>query len=80
MYDANDIPFDTIWWFTYAGISCLLVLFDGIMSGLILGLMSLGPVDLEILQRRGTFVEKKQAATIFPILQKQYQLLVTLLL
>ncbi|KAF2287848.1 hypothetical protein GH714_002948 [Hevea brasiliensis] len=50
------------------------------MSGLTLGLMSLGLVDLEILQRSGTSSEKKQAAAILPVVQKQHQLLVTLLL
>jgi metal transporter CNNM len=42
-------------------VSCFLVLFAGIMSGLTLGLMSLGIVDLEILLRSGTNVEKAQA-------------------
>ncbi|XP_049936599.1 DUF21 domain-containing protein At4g14240-like isoform X2 [Nymphaea colorata] len=78
--DAEDVPFWSFWWFVDAGISCLLVLFAGIMSGLTLGLMSLGLVDLEILQRSGTSLEKKQAAAIFPVVQKQHQLLVTLLL
>ncbi|XP_020267100.1 DUF21 domain-containing protein At4g14240-like [Asparagus officinalis] len=50
------------------------------MSGLTLGLMSLGLVELEILQRSGTPTEKKQAAHILPVVQKQHQLLVTLLL
>ncbi|KAL2320929.1 hypothetical protein Fmac_029898 [Flemingia macrophylla] len=80
VYDAEDIPFGTLWWFFYAGISCLLVLFAGIMSGLTLGLMSLGLVDLEILQRSGSSTEKKEAAAILPVVQKQHQLLVTLLL
>ncbi|KAK4425735.1 DUF21 domain-containing protein [Sesamum alatum] len=75
-----EIEFGNFWWFIYAGISCLLVLFAGIMSGLTLGLMSLGLVDLEILQRSGTPTEKKQAAAILPVVQKQHQLLVTLLL
>ncbi|XP_057717693.1 DUF21 domain-containing protein At4g14240 [Arachis stenosperma] len=78
--DSEDIPFGTLWWFVYAGISCFLVLFAGIMSGLTLGLMSLGLVDLEILQRSGTSTEKKQAAAILPVVKKQHQLLVTLLL
>ncbi|KAL0367993.1 UNVERIFIED_CONTAM: DUF21 domain-containing protein [Sesamum calycinum] len=56
-----EIEFGTVWWFVYAGVSCVLVLFAGIMSGLTLGLMSLGLVDLEILQRSGTPTEKKQA-------------------
>ena len=59
--DANDIEFGEAMWFIYAGISCFLVLFAGIMSGLTLGLMSLGLVELEILQRSGTNREKKQA-------------------
>ncbi|KAL8490743.1 hypothetical protein ACS0TY_022655 [Phlomoides rotata] len=75
-----EIEFGTVWWFVYAGVSCVLVLFAGIMSGLTLGLMSLGLVDLEILQRSGTPAEKKQAAAILPVVQKQHQLLVTLLL
>ncbi|XP_019188578.1 PREDICTED: DUF21 domain-containing protein At4g14240-like isoform X2 [Ipomoea nil] len=78
--DSQDIAFGNPWWFVYAGVSCLLVLFAGIMSGLTLGLMSLGLVDLEILQRSGTSSEKKQAAIILPVVQKQHQLLVTLLL
>lgn len=77
---GEDIAFGTFWWFAHAGISCLLVLFAGIMSGLTLGLMSLGLVELEILQRSGTPAEKDQAAKILPVVQKQHQLLVTLLL
>ena len=53
----------------YAGVSCFLVLFAGIMSGLTLGLMSLGLVELEILQRSGTPNKKKQATAIFPVVQ-----------
>ncbi|XP_062086121.1 putative DUF21 domain-containing protein At1g03270 [Humulus lupulus] len=80
VFEAEDIAFGTPWWFVFAGVSCLLVLFAGIMSGLTLGLMSLNLVELEILQRSGTSTEKKQAATILPVVQKQHQLLVTLLL
>lgn len=80
VYQAKDIPFGNPLWFVYAGVSCFLVLFAGIMSGLTLGLMSLGLVDLEILQRSGSPTEKKHAATILPVVQKQHQLLVTLLL
>ncbi|XP_015958608.2 DUF21 domain-containing protein At4g14240-like [Arachis duranensis] len=76
----GGIPFGSVWWFIYAGLSCFFVLFAGIMSGLTLGLMSLGLVDLEILQRSGSPTEKKQAATIIPVVKKQHQLLVTLLL
>ncbi|KAG6664419.1 DUF21 domain-containing protein At4g14240-like isoform X2 [Carya illinoinensis] len=76
----SGISFGSVWWFVYAGISCFLVIFAGIMSGLTLGLMSLSLVDLEILRRSGTSIEKKQAAAILPVVQKQHQLLVTLLL
>uniref|UniRef100_A0A1D1YV68 DUF21 domain-containing protein At4g14240 n=1 Tax=Anthurium amnicola TaxID=1678845 RepID=A0A1D1YV68_9ARAE len=76
---AEDIPLGSLWWYFYAGISCVLVLFAGLMSGLTLGLMSLGLVDLEVLQQGGTPTEKKQAAAILPVVQKQHQLLVTLL-
>ncbi|KAJ8434142.1 hypothetical protein Cgig2_000862 [Carnegiea gigantea] len=71
----GPLPFGSVWWWIYAGISFFLVLFAGIMSGLTLGLMSLSLVDLEILQRSGNPTEKKQA-----VVQKQHQLLVTLLL
>lgn len=60
----EEIPYGSMWWFIYAGISCFLVIFAGIMSGLTLGLMSLGLVDLEILQRSGSSSEKKQAGFI----------------
>ncbi|CAI5488694.1 unnamed protein product [Closterium sp. Naga37s-1] len=50
------------------------------MSGLTLGLMSLSPVDLEVLVQSGTADEQRQAAAIIPIVEKQHELLVTLLL
>lgn len=59
--ETETVPFGSLWWSIYAGVSCFLVLFAGIMSGLTLGLMSLGIVDLEILQRSGTPKEKKQS-------------------
>lgn len=58
---GEGISFGSPLWFLYAGVSCFLVLFAGIMSGLTLGLMSLGLVELEILQQSGTPTEKKQA-------------------
>ncbi|KAL8162684.1 hypothetical protein V2J09_014173 [Rumex salicifolius] len=67
---GSDIAFGTASWFIYAAICCFLVLFAGIMSGLTLGLMSISLVDLEILRR----------TAILPVVQKQHQLLVTLLL
>jgi len=48
----EDVDFGTPWCWIYARISSALVLFAGIMSGLTLGLMSLGLIDLEVLQKR----------------------------
>ncbi|KAH9534499.1 hypothetical protein CY35_17G008700 [Sphagnum magellanicum] len=70
----EDVDFGTPWCWIYAGISSALVLFAGIMSGLTLGLMSLGLIDLEVLQQSGTEEEKKQAATILPVVKEQHQL------
>jgi len=50
------------------------------MSGLTLGLMTLTPVDLEVLMRSGSEMERRQAATILPVVTRQHELLVTLLL
>ncbi|KAH7432469.1 hypothetical protein KP509_07G023900 [Ceratopteris richardii] len=61
-------------------ISLFLVLFGGLMSGLTLGLMSMDLVELEVLLRSGTPAEKKQAGAVLPIIKKQHQLLVTLVL
>lgn len=60
---VGDVPlnFGTFWWWAYGGISVFLVCFAGIMSGLTLGLMSLGLMDIEVLQRSGTATEKRQA-------------------
>ncbi|XP_058084344.1 DUF21 domain-containing protein At4g14240-like isoform X2 [Magnolia sinica] len=77
---AENIEFSSFRWFAYVGASCFLILFAGLMSGLTLAFMSLSLVDLEVLQRSGTSDEKKQAASILPVLQKQHHLLVTLLL
>ncbi len=52
----------------------------GLMSGLTLGLMSLDSVDLEVLKRSGTELEKKHAERIIPVVKNQHLLLVTLLL
>ncbi|KAL2629579.1 hypothetical protein R1flu_014265 [Riccia fluitans] len=67
-------------WYGDALVSVFLVIFAGLMSGLTLGLMSLDIVDLEVLERSGTEKERRQAAAIKPVLLKQHQLLVTLLL
>ncbi|KAH9617809.1 hypothetical protein KSS87_011482 [Heliosperma pusillum] len=77
---GSEIEFGTATWFIYGGLCAFLVIFAGLMSGLTLGLMSISLVDLEILKRSGSSEEQKQAAAILPVVQKQHQLLVTLLL
>lgn len=60
----NPAEIGSLRWWIFGGISIFLVCFAGIMSGLTLGLMSLGLMDLEVLQRSGTDLEKKQASKI----------------
>lgn len=59
---GHDDAYTQPWWWIWACICIFLVLFAGIMSGLTLGLMSLGLMDLEVLQQSGTDAEKKQAS------------------
>ncbi|ONK64840.1 uncharacterized protein A4U43_C07F30530 [Asparagus officinalis] len=66
--------------FVHILIITLLVLFAGLMSGLTLGLMSLSRVDLEVLEKSGTPQDRKHAAKILPVVQKQHLLLCTLLI
>ncbi|GAX85308.1 hypothetical protein CEUSTIGMA_g12725.t1 [Chlamydomonas eustigma] len=66
--------------YVYLVISILLVLGSGCMSGLTLGLLSLDPVDIEVLKRSGTPTEKRNAESIVPVIRDTHWLLVTLLL
>lgn len=66
--------------FVHILVITLLVLFAGLMSGLTLGLMSLSIVDLEVLAKSGTEQDRKHAAKIMPVVQKQHLLLCTLLI
>jgi len=75
---SNELPlFQKL---IYGGVSILLVLIAGLMSGLTLGLMSLDRMDLEILMQSGTDRQKKHAGRILPLLDYHHWLLVTLLL
>ncbi|KAI9121179.1 hypothetical protein K1719_008212 [Acacia pycnantha] len=65
--------------FVWLGIIVLLVVFAGMMSGLTLGLMSLGLVDLEVLAKSGTPMDRQYAEKILPVVRNQHLLLVTLL-
>ncbi|GAX72913.1 hypothetical protein CEUSTIGMA_g368.t1 [Chlamydomonas eustigma] len=64
----------------YLATSIALVCFAGCMSGLTLGLLSLDAVELEVLRRSGTDIEKRSAEKIIPIIKNAHYLLVTLLL
>ncbi|KAJ4747355.1 CBS domain protein (DUF21) [Rhynchospora pubera] len=66
--------------FLQIGAIVLLVAFAGLMSGLTLGLMSLSLVDLEVLSKSGTPQDRKHAAKIMPVVQRQHLLLCTLLI
>ncbi|KAL2906593.1 hypothetical protein RDABS01_005303 [Bienertia sinuspersici] len=66
--------------FIRIAISIILVLFAGLMSGLTLGLMSLSLVELEVLAKSGTPTDRKYAAKILPVVQRQHLLLCTLLI
>ncbi|CAA7393774.1 unnamed protein product [Spirodela intermedia] len=66
--------------FFHIAIIVLLVVFAGMMSGLTLGLMSMSLVDLEVLAKSGTPNDRKHAAKILPVVQKQHLLLCTLLI
>ena len=65
---------------TYIAASVLLTLMAGLMSGLTLGLLSLDALDLEVLARSGTPAERRHAAAIKPLVERQHLMLVTLLL
>lgn len=73
--EALRAEFGTAEWWIAGAISVFLVLFAGIMSGLTLGLMSLGLVDLEVLQQSGSEEEKKQASEALLSLQYLLNLL-----
>ncbi|GAQ91185.1 DUF21 containing protein [Klebsormidium nitens] len=66
--------------YVYLVVIALLTLMSGLMSGLTLGLMSLGQMELEVLKRSGTPRERKNAARIIPMVSNQHLLLVTLLI
>ncbi|KAI3831610.1 hypothetical protein MKX03_017458 [Papaver bracteatum] len=66
--------------FLHILIITVLVLFAGMMSGLTLGLMSMSLVDLEVLAKSGTPIDRKHAAKILPVVKRQHLLLCTLLI
>lgn len=61
MADYDLAPVGSGSFYLYLGICIVLVLFAGLMSGLSLGLCSLTPFELEVIERSGTTNERKQA-------------------
>ena len=59
--ESEEITMFSAGWWLCCAISIFLVAFAGIMSGLTLGLMSMSPVDLDVLKSGGTAKEKAQA-------------------
>lgn len=76
---SHELPGST-GFYTYLGISVLLVMIAGIMSGLTVGLFSIDPLKLELMKIQGDSTIKRQAEALQPILSKHHLLLVTLLL
>jgi len=66
--------------FVYCGISLALVLFAGLASGLTIGLLSLDDLQLSVLAKTGSEVQKKQVKRLKAVVSNHHLLLVTLLL
>ncbi|KAK4745408.1 hypothetical protein SAY87_011720 [Trapa incisa] len=75
----DDVPCCTVEFWTFLSICLVLVSFAGITSGLALGLLSFGQVDLEVLIKAGRPHENKYAAKILPLVKNEHLLLCTLL-
>uniref|UniRef100_A0A0G4HPN7 CNNM transmembrane domain-containing protein n=1 Tax=Chromera velia CCMP2878 TaxID=1169474 RepID=A0A0G4HPN7_9ALVE len=66
--------------YLYIGICVFLLIFAGLMSGLTVGLMSIDPLQMRILESEGTDVQKAQAKRVSSLIHNHHLLLVTLLL
>mmetsp|Transcript_38750 Transcript_38750/g.54016 ORF Transcript_38750/g.54016 Transcript_38750/m.54016 type:complete len:404 (-) Transcript_38750:66-1277(-) len=76
---SQDEPFSAKF-FLDLGLCIFFILMGGCMSGLTLGLLSLDPVNLEILKKSGDKETKKYAEGIAPLVERHHLLLVTLLM
>jgi metal transporter CNNM len=72
---------EEVWW-TYNIVGALLcVAMVAVISGLFLGLLTLEPLDLQIIQRASLDEDERlYATTLLPIIKRRHQILVTLLL
>jgi metal transporter CNNM len=66
--------------YTYIGISVLLTIVAGFMSGLTIGLASIDALDLELMKMTGTEKEKISAINISRVVKRHHWMLCTLLL
>ncbi|PKI63503.1 hypothetical protein CRG98_016170 [Punica granatum] len=74
-----DVPCCSPEFWVFLAICLVLVSFAGITSGLALGLLSFGQVDLEVLVKAGQPRENNYAAKILPLIKNEHLLLCTLL-
>ncbi|KAG8457891.1 hypothetical protein KFE25_011957 [Diacronema lutheri] len=58
----------------------LCVIIGGLMSGLTVGLLSLDPLNLKVIEQNGSPQDKANAAKVRPLIEQHHLLLVTLLL
>lgn len=83
VYGLEEQPFHTLTlgqYLLYSGVSLMLVIIAGIMSGLTVGLMSIDEIELKLKLANGTDEEKRQAFRVLKILKNHHLLLVTLLI
>lgn len=78
--DPHHVKWNSPLGFWYMLVSVFLVLFAGLASGLTLGLMSIDPVQLRVLEEAGTEEEKKSVEMVSKVIRRHHLLLVTLLL
>eukprot|EP00053_Salpingoeca_punica_P016101 m.150207 g.150207 ORF g.150207 m.150207 type:complete len:437 (+) comp16877_c0_seq1:161-1471(+) len=73
-------PDDGAKFYIYITCICTCILLAGVFSGLTLGLLSLDPMDLDVIIQGGSAHEKRCASRIRPLVKRHHMLLVTLLL
>eukprot|EP00899_Mesostigma_viride_P022767 jgi/Mesvir1/3675/Mv14964-RA.1 len=77
--EQRDVP-GTNRFYIDIGVCVFMVLFAGICSGLTLGLLSLDPMNLEVILKGGSPTQRAHAQRIMPLVRNHHLLLCTLLL
>ena len=70
-------PSDGMFWFYFVSIICILT-WAATMAGLTVGLMSIDPLKLRIMERTGTQEEKNNIKKLQPLLKNHHYLLATI--